>query len=96
MPGEEANGALPAQRSFEEEKMTPDYDLSNLQSCLANLWIYLQVDVIRAQILVEQAARHESTARHRLQHCSPYCEAAKDTAEIVWVNGYADPVGRLN
>ena len=42
--------------------MTPDYDLSNLQSCLADLWIYLQVDGIRAQILVEQAARHESTA----------------------------------
>ena len=70
--------------------MTPDYDLSNLKNCLADLWIYLQVDVIGAQILVEQTARHESTARDRL-HCSPHCEAAKDTAEIVWVNGYADP-----
>ena len=37
--------------------MIPDYDLSNLHTDQADLWIYLQVNVILSQILAEQAER---------------------------------------
>jgi len=37
--------------------MTPDYDLSNLPTSRADLWIYLQVDAIFGQILADQAER---------------------------------------
>ena len=37
--------------------MTPDYDLSNLPTSQADLWIYLQVDAILGQILTDQAER---------------------------------------
>ena len=37
--------------------MTPDYDLSNLPSSEADLWICLQVDAILGQILADQAER---------------------------------------
>jgi hypothetical protein len=34
--------------------MTPDYDLSNLHTDQADLWFYLQVDAILAEILGDQ------------------------------------------
>ena len=37
--------------------MTPDYDLSNLHTDQADLWIYLRVDAILAQILADQTER---------------------------------------
>lgn len=37
--------------------MTPDYDLSNLPTSQADLWIFLQVDAILGQILADQAER---------------------------------------
>jgi hypothetical protein len=37
--------------------MAPDYDLSNLETSQVDLWIYLQVDAIRAEILADQAER---------------------------------------
>jgi hypothetical protein len=37
--------------------MTPDYDLSNLSTSRADLWINLQVDAILGQILADQAER---------------------------------------
>jgi hypothetical protein len=37
--------------------MAPDYDLSNLPTSQADLWIYLQVDAIVGQILSDQAER---------------------------------------
>ncbi|MGD1102201.1 MAG: hypothetical protein ABSA59_09055 [Terriglobia bacterium] len=37
--------------------MVPDYDLSNLQTSQADLWIYLQVDAIFGQIMADQAER---------------------------------------
>jgi len=37
--------------------MTPDYDLSNLETSQADLWLFLRVDTIRAEILVDQAKR---------------------------------------
>jgi hypothetical protein len=37
--------------------MTPDYDLSNLATSEADLWIYLQVEAILGQILADQAER---------------------------------------
>jgi hypothetical protein len=40
--------------------MTPDYDLTNLQIDQADLWIYLQVDVILAQILADQTEHRAS------------------------------------
>ena len=37
--------------------MTPDYDLSNLPTSQADLWIYLQVDAILGEIMADQAER---------------------------------------
>jgi hypothetical protein len=37
--------------------MAPDYDLSTLETSQVDLWIYLQVDAIRAEILADQAER---------------------------------------
>ena len=37
--------------------MTPDYDLSNLPTSQADVWIYLQVDAILGQILADQVER---------------------------------------
>ena len=37
--------------------MAPDYDLSNLPTDQADLWIYLQVDAIFGQIMADQAER---------------------------------------
>ncbi len=63
--------------------MTPDYDLSNLQTDQVDLWIYLQVDVILAQIFADQIERRASplTLGNCTQRCSPYYdfEAAGDT-----------------
>jgi len=37
--------------------MAPDYDLTNLPTDHADLWIYLQVDAIFGQIMADQAER---------------------------------------
>lgn len=37
--------------------MTPDYDLSNLESAQVNLWLYLHIDDICAQITAGRASR---------------------------------------
>ena len=37
--------------------MSPDFDLSNLPTSDADLWICLQADTIFGQIMAEQAAR---------------------------------------
>ena len=37
--------------------MAPDYDLSKLPAPEADLWIYLQADVICGQIMADQAER---------------------------------------
>ena len=59
--------------------MPPDYDLSNLRTWQADLWIRLQVDVVFAQILADQAKLPAST-RWTGPHPSPlHCEAAEDT-----------------
>jgi hypothetical protein len=43
--------------------MKPDYDLSNLETSQADLWLSLRVDAICAQILINQANRPASTTR---------------------------------
>jgi hypothetical protein len=37
--------------------MAPDYDLSNLETSQADLWICLQFDAIFGQIMADQAER---------------------------------------
>lgn len=37
--------------------MTPDYDLSNLESAQVNLWLYLHLDDICSQIAAGRASR---------------------------------------
>jgi hypothetical protein len=37
--------------------MAPDYDLSNLETSQADLWICLQVNAIFSQIMADQAER---------------------------------------
>ena len=37
--------------------MTPDFDLSNLQTDQVDLWIRLRADAIRGQIMADQAER---------------------------------------
>jgi len=40
--------------------MAPDYDLSNLPTSQADLWIYLHADIILAQIHADQGKRQAS------------------------------------
>ena len=74
--------------------MAPDYDLSNLQTDQADLWIYLQVDVILAEILADQTERRvfPLTLGNCTQRCSPYydCEAAACTQQSKTGSG---PIG---
>ena len=67
--------------------MAPDYDLSNLQTDQVDLWIYLQVDVIVAQIFADQIERRASplTLGDCTQRCSPYydCETAGGTQQHI-------------
>jgi hypothetical protein len=46
--------------------MTPDYDLSDLETSQAELWLCLQVEFIRAQILADQAKRQAATRSRQL------------------------------
>ncbi len=41
--------------------MRPDYDLSGLETSQADLWLFLQADAIRAEILLDQAKRQGYT-----------------------------------
>jgi hypothetical protein len=52
--------------------MTPDYDLSDLETSQAHLWLCLQVEAIRAQILADQAQRQ--AANRSLQPGLRRCE----------------------
>ena len=65
--------------------MTPDYDLSTLHTDQADLWMYLRVDAILAELLADQPERRASplTLRDCTQRCSPYydCEAAGGTQQ---------------
>ena len=73
--------------------MTPDYDLSNLQTDQADLWIHLRVDAILAEILADQPERRTSPlALGDSQCCSPYCacEAAGGTQQSKTGSG---PIG---
>ncbi len=54
--------------------MTPDYDLSNLETSQAELWLCLQVEFIRAQILADQAQRQAATRSRQLQPGLRRCE----------------------
>ena len=67
--------------------MTPDYDLSTLHTDQADLWMYLRVDAILAEILADQTERRTSplTLGDCTQRCSPYydCEAAGGTQQHI-------------
>jgi len=56
--------------------MTPDYDLSNLHTDQAELWIYLRFDAIFAEIFADQPERWASPLAlgDYTQLCSPYCD----------------------
>ena len=65
--------------------MTPDYDFSNLHTDQADLWIYLRVDAILAELLADQPEHRASplTLWDCTQLCSPdcACEAAGGTQQ---------------
>ena len=65
--------------------MTPDYDLSNLHTDQADLWIHLKVDAILAEIFADQPERRASPLAlgASTQNCSPHCacETAGDTQQ---------------
>jgi len=67
--------------------MTPDYDLSNLETDQADLWIYLRVDAILARILADRIERRASPLAlgDCTQLCSPHCdcEAAGGTQQHI-------------
>ena len=74
--------------------MTPDYDLTNLHTDQADLWIYLRVDAILAEILADQPERRASPLAlgDCTQRCSPHCdcEAAGGTQQYKTGSG---PIG---
>ncbi len=57
--------------------MTPDYDLSNLRTDQAELWIYLRVDAILAEILADQpeCRAFPLALGNYTQRCSPHCDS---------------------
>ena len=58
--------------------MAPDYDLSNLHTDQANLWIYLQAGAILAEILADQPERRASPLALGAStlRCSSHCASA--------------------
>ena len=66
--------------------MTPDYDLSNLHTDQADLWIYLRFDAILVEILADQPERRASPLAlgDYTQRCSLHyaCEAAGGTQKF--------------
>lgn len=71
--------------------MTPDYDLTNLHTGQADLWICLRVDAILAEILADQPERRTSPLAlgDCTQRRSPYydCEAAGGTQQHMTGSG---------
>jgi hypothetical protein len=65
--------------------MAPDYDLSNLPTSQADLWIYLNADIILAQIHADQGKRQASPLAlgDCTPRCSPHCEAAGCTQQCI-------------
>jgi|SRR5579871_5542959 len=62
--------------------MKPDYDLSDLETSQADLWLFLRVDAIYAQIVADQAERWASTgswAARAVLAATP-CKDAPETA----------------
>ena len=55
--------------------MTPDYDLSNLHTEQAELWIHLRFDAILVEILADRPERWASPLAlgNYTQRCSPHC-----------------------
>jgi len=47
--------------------MSPDYDLSGLETSQVDLWLFLRVDAICARILTDQAKRRASTRSNQMQ-----------------------------
>jgi hypothetical protein len=74
--------------------MTPDYDLSNLRTDQADLWIYLRFDAILAEILADQPERRDSPLAlgDYTQRCSLHCacEAAGGTQQHIAGSGLID------
>ena len=72
--------------------MTPDYDLSNLQTDHADLWIYL--DAIYAEIFADHPEHWASplTLVDCTQRCSPFCdrEAGGGTQQSKTGSGFTD------
>lgn len=60
--------------------MTPDYDLSSLHTDQADLWIYLQVEAILAELLADQPERLGSPLA--LRDCSVAALTAKPPARL--------------
>jgi hypothetical protein len=55
--------------------MTPDYDLSDLHADQADLWFYLKVDAVLAEIFADQPERRTSPLAPGafMQRCSLDC-----------------------
>ena len=74
--------------------MTPDYDLSNLQTDQAELWIYLRFDALLVEILADHSERRAFPLAlgTYTQRCSPHCdcEAAGGTQQYKTGSG---PIG---
>ncbi|MGH9397465.1 MAG: hypothetical protein ACRD18_11525 [Terriglobia bacterium] len=74
--------------------MTADYDLSQLETSQANLWILLQADVIRAEILADQSERLAFTYFGRPHHHDNLSEASMVVTVIT--GACARPSARQN
>ena len=65
--------------------MTLDYDLSNLHTDQADLWMYLKVSTMLAEIVADQPARRASplalgaSTRSCITHCA--CKAVRSTQQ---------------
>jgi hypothetical protein len=74
--------------------MAPDYDLSNLHTDQADLWIYLRFDALLVEILADHPERRAFPLAlgNYTQRCSPHCdsEAAGGTQQHITGSGLLD------
>jgi hypothetical protein len=76
-----------------EEKMTPDFDLSNLENAQVEMWFFLRIDDILGQILAGQSKRLAFPAA--LRDCMVTALTAAPMAGVNSVKPGADRLSQL-
>lgn len=78
--------------------MKPDYDLSDLETAQADLWLFLRVDAICVRILADQAKRPTFIQSGQEQSWPRFCQGYGQ--DCLWLSSFGLPeridLGLLN